>query len=377
MTKKEEPKEAQSPCCTGEGKVWLVALLGFLVGLLVMYMAMPALFPAEAVVVEEPSTETGEQEEFTLDETQVAEIGQLLADTYLLNTGQDVEVSFTGYEVFPNHITLNYSVMGQEMPLYVSKDYEYLYPSAIQMGQMQAEVATAKAQYLEALANQPTEPELAPEPVGYPTSEVPEVFLFVMSNCPYGNQAENGIVDVVSLLGDEIAFEPVYVIYDETIHPSYSAESGECLVGEDDVTYCSMHGLYELEQGIREKMVYNRYGSAMWAEYAAAVNEVCFKGGLDIETCWKSVADDLGIDTTEIEENYDAEKFTILAREKDLTFSTETFGSPSLTINGVKYSGTRTPAAYQAAICSAFETAPEDCATELSETAEAASGSCG
>ncbi len=376
MTKKEEPKETKAPSCTGEGKVWLVALLGFLVGLLVMYMAMPALFPAEAVVVEDPSTETGEGKEFTLDETKVAEIGQLLADTYLLNTGQDVEVTFTSYEVFPNHITLNYSVMGQEMPLYVSKDYEYLYPSAIPTEQMVADVATAKEQYLAALTEQPPT-ELEPEPVGYPTSAEPEVFLFVMSNCPYGNQAENGIVDVVALLEDEIAFEPVYVIYDETIHPSYSAESGECLVDEDNVTYCSMHGMYELAQGIREKMVFNRYGEAMWAEYATAVNEVCFKGGLDIETCWKSVAVDLGIDTTEIEENYDAEKFTILAREKELTFSTQTFGSPSLTINGVKYSGTRTPAAYQEAICSAFETEPEDCMVELSETAEAASGSCG
>ncbi|MCP4646659.1 MAG: hypothetical protein GY852_02845 [bacterium] len=376
MTKKEEPKEAQAPCCTGEGKVWLVALLGFLVGLLVMYMAMPALFPAEAVVVEEPSTETGE-EEFTLDESKVAELGQLLADTYVLNTGQDVEVTFTSYEVYANHIALYYTVMDQEMPLFVSKDYEYIYPSAIDMAQMQSEVATAKAQYLEALANQPDESELTPEPEGYPTSAEPEVFLFVMSNCPYGNQAEDGIIDVVALLEEEIAFEPVYVIYDETIHPSYSAESEECLVDENDVTYCSMHGLYELEQGVREKMVFNRYGEAMWAEYASAVNEVCFKGGLDIETCWKDVADDLGIDTTEIEENYDAEKFTILAREKDLTFSTQTFGSPSLTINGVKYSGTRTPAAYQTAICSAFDVPPEDCTVELSETATAAAGSCG
>ena len=376
MTKKEEPKEAQTSYCTGEGKVWLVALLGFLVGLLVMYMAMPALFPAETVLVEEPLTETEVGEEFTLDETKVAEIGQLLADTYLLNTGEDVGVTFTGYEVYPNHIALYYTVMDQEMPLYVSKDYEYLYPSAIGTEQMVADVATAKAQYLEAMANQPDETELAPEPEGYPTSAEPEVFLFLMSNCPYGNQAENGIVDVVSLLEDEIVFEPIYVIYDESIHPSYSAASGECLVN-DNVTYCSMHGLYELEQGVREKMVFNRYGEAMWAEYATAVNEVCFTGGQDIETCWKLVADDLGIDTTEIEANYEAEKFTILAREKDLTFSTQTFGSPSLTINGVKYSGSRTPAAFQEAICSAFDVPPEDCTVELAETAEAADGSCG
>ncbi|MBD3398470.1 hypothetical protein GF412_04565 [Candidatus Micrarchaeota archaeon] len=376
MTNKEEPKKAQEPAssCTGEGKVWLIALLGFLVGLLVMYLAMPALFPTETAPAEEPSAEAEEEEEFTLDEVKVEEIRQLLADTYLLNTGQDVEVTFARYEENPNHIALYYSVMGQEMPLYVSKDYEYIYPSALERESMETDLAAAKAQYLEALENQPEETEMEPE--GYPTSEEPEVYLHVMSNCPYGNIAENAIVDVVSLLEEDISFEPVYIIYDESIHPSYSAESGECLVDENNVTYCSMHGMYELEQGIREKMVYNRYGEAMWAEYAAAVNEVCFSGGQDIENCWKLVADDLGIDTTEIEGNFETEKFTILAREKNLTFSTQKFGSPALTINGVDYSGSRSAESYKEAICSAFDSAPEDCTVGLSEEQEGPDGQC-
>ncbi len=376
MTNKDEQKEAQSSDpigCTGDGKVWMVALLGFLVGLLVMYLAMPAVFPPEVTVVEVPSEVEEGEEPFTLDETKVQEIGQLLSDTYLLNTGEDVPVTYLKYETEGSHAVLYYSIMGQEVPIYISKDYKYLYPSAIDYDQMASEITEAKAQYLASLSAEP-EPEEHP---GYPTSAEPEVYLFLMSNCPYGNQAENGIVDVVSLLEDEVAFEPVYIIYDETIWAErYNADSPECLV-EDNVTYCSMHGMYELAQGIREKMIYNRYGEAKWAEYAAAVNTECFLAEQDIETCWKTVAESMEIDAVDIEDNYDAEKFTILAREKQLTFSMEQFGSPALVINGVDYSGSRTSEAYKSAICSAFESEPEDCSVELAATGTDSAGSCG
>ena len=379
MTKKGEQKKAQdSSCpigCTGENKVWMVALLGFFVGLLVMYLAMPALSPTEVTIVEVPAeTEGSAEEPFTLDEAKAQEVGQLLADTYLLNTGENIPVTYVRYESADSHAVLYYEVMGQEMPIYISKDYSYLYPSAIEFTQMKSDIAEAKEQYLASLS---AEPEVPAEPEGYPTSAEPEVYLFVMSNCPYGNQAEDGIVTVMSLLEEEVAFEPVYIIYDESIHPAYNAESGECLVDENNVTYCSMHGLYELEQGVREKVIYNIYGEAVWAEYVTGINSDCYALGADIETCWKDVAYEMGLDTTLIEETYATDLYTILAREKELTFTTENFGSPSIVINGVKYSGARTPEAYKSAICSAFDTAPEDCVVELSSTSEAAEGSCG
>ncbi len=379
MTDKSEHKKAQDSSpptgCAGENKVWMVALLGFLVGLLVMYLTMPMISPAEVTIVEVPTETEGTTEQpFTLDETKAQEVGQLLADTYLLNAGEEIPVAYVRYEAVGSHVVLYYDVAGQEMPIYISKDYKYLYPSAIEFNTMQAEVAEAKEQYLASLSAAPEVPEAAE---GYPTSAEPEVYLFVMSNCPYGNQAEDGIVTALSLLEEEIAFEPVYIIYDETIHPSYSAASGECLVDENNVTYCSMHGLYELEQGVREKVIYNLYGEAVWAEYVTGVNKDCYALGADIETCWKDVAYEMGLDTTLIEETYDAELYTILAREKELTFTTENFGSPSLVINGVKYSGGRTPEAYKSAICSAFDISPEDCATELSAEEEATAGSCG
>lgn len=368
MADKNEQKDSAADCgcsfCIDGNKALMAGILGLLVGLLAMYVAYPALVPAETA----PGAGEVVEPEFELDEAKAQEIGELLSETFFLNTGEEADVEFSRYEDMGSHLTLYYNVSGQEVPIIVSRNYEYLYPSAVNYSQMLEEVEAAMDEY---------ESSLEEELEGYPTSAEPEVMLFVMSNCPYGNQAENGLLDAVTLLEGGIAFEPVYIIYDETIHPAYSAENEECYVDSQNATYCSMHGRYELDQGIREKMVYNRYGEAMWAEYSTAVNTQCFDAGADIETCWKTTAESLGIDAQEIEDSFEAEKFTILEHEKNLTFSMQQFGSPGLFINGAEYSGSRSSEAFKDAICSAFETEPEDCTTELSEAASTASGSCG
>lgn len=103
-------------------------------------------------------------------------------------------------------------------------------------------------------------------------SEVPVVELYVVSECPYGDVAVNAIKDAVVLLEDKIDFEPVYIIKD------YNG----------DGTYDSMHGQAELDQGIREKTVYNLYGEGAWAEYTYIVNGGCtgnYSGGANAGAC--------------------------------------------------------------------------------------------
>lgn len=368
MDKKDEQAKSQDcdcALCVDGSNLWMVGLLGLVVGMLAMYLAYPAISPPEPL----PGPAVGPvEEEFELDEAKAQDIGQLLSDMFFLNTAERTEVTFTRYTDNGTYVTLYYDVDGYEVPVLASKDYENLYQGVVSYAEMESEIAEAMEAY---------EAELEAELDRYPESAEPEVLLFVMSNCPYGNQAENGLEDAIVLLEEGIAFEPVYIIYDETIHPTYSAENGECYVDSSNATYCSMHGKYELDQGVREKMVYNRYGEAKWAEYAVAVNDQCFATGADIEACWKTVADSLGIDSAEIESSFEAEKFTILAHEKDMTFGMEQFGSPGILINGVEYSGSRSPEAFKAAICSAFITEPADCTTELSADASASSGSCG
>jgi hypothetical protein len=362
MTDKETPKKAQEPASpyAGEGKVWLIALLGFLVGVLVMYMAMPALFPPETILVEEPSAEAEEGEEFTLDEVKVEEIRQVLADTYFLNSGEEVDVSFIGHEEFPNHVALYYSIMGQETPLFVSKDYLYLYPNAIEFEALEADVAAAKAQYLEMLANPPEEAA----PPEMQKKEVPTVQLFLMSNCPYGNQAENGIADVVYLFEGEIEFEPVYIL------------SGS------DGSYNSLHGEYELNQGIREKIVYNMYGAKTWMDFVYDVNQNCFAGktsseaGSTIDACWKQSAEQAGVDVAAVEAEFEANFTEIADGEVAKTSAAMVTGSPTLIMNGAVYQGARTPEEYKSWICTGFLEVPESCNESLSEEGAGAVGSC-
>jgi hypothetical protein len=47
-------------------------------------------------------------------------------------------------------------------------------------------------------------------------------------------------------------------------------------------------------------------------------------------------------------------------------------GSPTLVINGAQVNSARSPASYLATICAAFNTAPEECAKELSSESYAA-----
>ncbi|MEM4366917.1 MAG: hypothetical protein QW035_02185 [Candidatus Anstonellales archaeon] len=190
-----------------------------------------------------------------------------------------------------------------------------------------------------------------------PTAEKPVVKLFIMSYCPYGNIAENAIKDVILLLDNKIDFEPVYII---------SGSNGN---------YQSLHGVNELNQDIREKLIYKEYGSKVWMEYVYAVNAQC---SLDtIETCWKEVADSMGIDSSKIQQRYDSEFNAIADEEVQKTISYQVTGSPTLLINGKPYNGQRSASAYLEGICSGFNNPPSECSAELSGATSAPSGSCG
>ena len=72
-------------------------------------------------------------------------------------------------------------------------------------------------------------PGAQPTPDEIPKSDKPTVELFVMSHCPFGTQAEKGILPVVNLLGDKIDMEFKFVYY---------AMHGELEVVEQHNQYC-------------------------------------------------------------------------------------------------------------------------------------------
>jgi hypothetical protein len=230
------------------------------------------------------------------------------------------------------------SIEGQEIPVYVTKDGTNLVPSLVP---------------LESSPSTNTPSPSTPTPTSVPKSDKPKVELFIMSHCPYGTQAEKGILPTIGALGDTIDFELKFVYY--AMHPT----QGE--VEEQLNQYC-------IQKEQNDKFI----------KYLT-----CFLEASDGAGCLVSE----GINTAQLETcttATDAE-FNVLANLNDqsswLSGRFPKFdihkaendaygigGSPTLVINGVQSNAGRDSASYLSGICAAFNTAPEECNTELPAT---------
>jgi len=200
----------------------------------------------------------------------------------------------------------------------------------------------------------------------------PQIDFYVMSYCPYGNQAEEGIAPVYDLLGDKADFKPHYVIYE-----NYRG-GGPSYCFDDENKYCSMHGIQELHQDIREMCAYKHLGTKAWFDFALAMNKDCNANNAD--SCWEGVADKIGLDKKVITDCFDTEALDILKEEKSLNKLMGVSGSPTVFIEGDQYSGARDPDSFRKALCAGYETPPVECGTQLTATNKPASapsaGSC-
>jgi len=273
--------------------------------------------------------------------------------------------------------------------------------------------------------------EFAPE-----TSEKPNVKLFVMAYCPYGNQAETGLKPVADLLGDKIEIEPHYIFSKETeaeikqgcqpyiysqdlcqdyidqgyfpdlasckerMYPTeedcFKDRSDGCLATSDSY-YCSLHGKKELNQGIREVCAWESADDkSRWWQFVSLINSNCPLE--EVDHCWQDQADKAGLDKDRIQECFNVKSVEILDKEIGLSTKFQAYGSPTVIINGALYppkeayqsqdstmkigKSVFTPNQYRSsealkqAICAAFKKAPKECKTKLSLESSAGSGSC-
>lgn len=227
---------------------------------------------------------------------------------------------------------------------YLTKDGRLFFPQALNID----EIYTAKDQA-------GNENNSAPVVTVNQKSDKPVVELFVMSHCPYGTQIEKGILPVVETLGDKIDFQLKFCGY---------AMHGEKELKEQLVQYCIME---------EEPKKFNDYLE-------------CFLGSSDSAACLKTAKVDEGNITSCVAKT-DA-KFKVMDNFKnkvDFQGSYPSFnvfkadnekygvgGSPTLVINGEEIRSGRDSASLLATICSAFNEAPEACATELSSTSPSA-----
>ena len=197
----------------------------------------------------------------------------------------------------------------------------------------------------------------------------PQIDFWVMSYCPYGNQAEEIIYDVYKNLGDKAIFNPRYVYYE-----NYRGGGPSFCIDEENI-YCSMHGVQEANQNVRELCVLRDNGIEAWFDFVMAMNSACNSGNAD--TCWTSVAAGLSLDTDAISECEKADYVELNKPSLEAGKILGATGSPAIYIEGVKYSGARDANAIQAALCNAFDTPPAECSVTL-EGSEAAAptGSC-
>jgi hypothetical protein len=223
----------------------------------------------------------------------------------------------------------------QEMPFYVTKD------------------GSRYASSLTSLVN--AEQNDREPSVDVPKSDKPIVELFVMTHCPYGTQAEKGIIPTIKALGDTVDAKIRFVHY--FMHEGEKQEPYEtpiqvCIREEQPEKYLDYLECY-LEDGDSDRCL--------------------IEVGIDqakMNTC---------LDNGKADEYY--------AEDSGLSEDYGVQGSPTLVVNGVRfgsardcsvgqqeegecivYSQGRSPSAYLNTICQAFNDVPEECNLELSST---------
>jgi glutaredoxin len=233
------------------------------------------------------------------------------------------------------------------IPLYATKDCKLLFPNSIDV------------------TNVTPIPTTTTTPVPTPVkAAVPTVDLYVMSFCPYGVQAENTLKPVVDLLGTKANFTVRYI----------ASVNGNTI---NNVS--SLHGLNEAKEDARQLCILQHYPDKFWS-YLMQINGQCYPqagNSTALEACWKNVATRLSIDVSEVEScAYGSEGINLLRASKAKVDQYGVSGSPTLFINGQKYTGTRSAEAFKVVICNAFQTVPSECSMNLSSDVTSVSGSC-
>ena len=234
------------------------------------------------------------------------------------------------------------SANGQEIPTYVTKDGTKFFPQVIDFAEAEKQIGESKKKQEE--ASKPA-----------PKNDKPEVNLYVMSFCPYGNKSEDTLKSVYELLKNKVNFNFHYIVS----------------VNGSDIQ--SLHGAKEVAQDEREVCVLKNYGKDKWISFVAYVNANCGSDG----ACWEAGAKSLAIDKNKINSCVSSEGLALMKAEAEASNAAGASGSPTLVINGqttqavYQYGSSE---AYKKAICEAFNTAPAECSKTLSSTASTSQG---
>ena len=287
------------------------------------------------------------------------------------------------YEV---NLQVSYNGKTQILTSGVTKDGKYFMPTVLSIAKLKEQIDN----------NNPSQP-----PKFEPNKTAkPDVKLFVMPFCPFGQPAENAMYSVAKLFGDKISYRVHYIIdvmtqaewnnritqyrqYLESRNINESQikqyiseiENSALNVSYNGTTYyiSSLHGKTEAKEVIRQLCIWKYYPNKA-IDYIWNFNHDCTRDNAD--TCWANVATKLGIDTNKIDQCYNTEGVALALQEEKIDQKYGASASPTMIVNGVVWNGNRTSAGYQSAICQSFTTQPAECSQTINETATAPTGSC-
>lgn len=287
-----------------------------------------------------------------LSKEEAAEKTMNYINTNLLQGGAVAELKSTKEE--KDLYVLRLEVNGREVDSYVTKDGELLFVQAINMSEEKEAAQEGQEQPAAAVTK----------------SDKPKVELFVMSHCPYGMQAEKGILPAVEKLGKKIDFSVKFVYY-------------------------AMHGKQELDEQMNQVCIQEeqseKFNSYLKCFLSKGEGEKCLaETKIDKEkltACAKKVDEKYKVmEKFNDQSTWLSGRFPLFDVHKEENEKYGVKGSPVLIINGQEASSERSPAAYLKTICGAFNEAPEECKAEMSTTAASpgtgegsgsSGGSCG
>lgn len=252
-----------------------------------------------------------------------------------------------------NLYNVKLNIQNQVVDSYVTNDGRWLFPQGIDMNKEATPTPSA----------QPTQTSCADQK----KVDKPEFDIYYMAFCPYGIQAMTGLYPVAKLFGDKVDIQPHYVIYEQ-----YQGGGADYCMNNG--TLCSMHGINELQEDIRQACIFKNQKDKFW-DYTNCVMTTCKV--TDVSTCWETCADKFSVDKTKVNDCYTNEGTTLMEAEKQLNVKNGVEGSPTMFLNGVEYTGGRAPADFQTGICCGFTTNPAECNQNLTASAATTTGSCG
>jgi hypothetical protein len=228
---------------------------------------------------------------------------------------------------------VQFDYQGNTIPLYITKD------------------GKAFTESLSPIESDSPEKETA----NVPKSDKPNVELYIWSYCPYGVTALGPLAEVASLLKDSADFKVKL--------------------------YYAGHGDFEVQQNKIQACIQKLSPSNYWAYAKTFADEIYTKCSGDIACDLKestTLMKSLGIDSSAILFCVDSQGETLTDADYESAKEKGVSGSPTLVVNGVKVSASRTAEAYKGAVCSAFTDGkiPTECGETLSSSSTSASGSC-